>query len=45
LGFLAYNRLSHFILFGLRGKLEAGKAEVAFTSKHSFNILLRPLWF
>jgi hypothetical protein len=42
-GFLAYNRLGHFSLFGLGGGPEVGKAEVAFTSKHSFNILLRLL--
>jgi hypothetical protein len=43
-GFLAYNRLGHFSLFRLRKGPEAGEAEVAFTSKHSFNILLRLLW-
>ena len=43
-GFLAYNRLGHFSLFGLRGRPEAGKAEVVFTSKHNFNILLRLWW-
>jgi hypothetical protein len=44
LAFLAYNRLGSFSLFGLGEGLEEGEAEVAFTSKHSFNILLRLLW-
>ena len=44
LGFLAYNRLGCFNLYGLGGGPEAGKAEVSFTPKHSFNILLRLLW-
>ena len=39
-GFLAYNRFGRFSLYGLGGGLEAGGAEVAFTSKHSFSILL-----
>jgi hypothetical protein len=43
-GFLAYNRLGCFILYGLGGGLEVGKAKVVFISKHSFNILLRLLW-
>ena len=43
-GLLAYNRLGRFSLYGLGGGSEADKAEVAFTSKHSFNILLRLLW-
>jgi inositol monophosphatase 3 len=43
-GFLAYNILGHFSLFCLRGRPEAGKAEVSLISKHSFNILLRLLW-
>jgi hypothetical protein len=41
LGFLDYNRLGRFSLYDLGGGPEAGKAEVAFTSKHSFKILLR----
>jgi hypothetical protein len=43
--FLAYNRFGCFSLYGLGGGAEAGEAEVAFTSKHSFNILLRLLWY
>jgi inositol monophosphatase 3 len=44
-GFLHYNRLGHFSLYGLGGGPEAGEVKVAFTSKHSFNILLRLLWY
>jgi hypothetical protein len=42
--FLPYNRLGCFSLYGLGGGLEAGEAEVVFTSKYIFNILLRLLW-
>ena len=44
-GFLAYNRLGRLSLFSLGEGLEASEAEMAFTSKHSFNILLRLLWY
>jgi inositol monophosphatase 3 len=43
-GFLAYNRFDCFSLYSLGGESEVGEAEVAFTTKHSFNILLRLLW-
>jgi hypothetical protein len=36
--------VSRFSLFRLGSGLEAGEAEVAFTSKQSFDILLRLLW-
>jgi inositol monophosphatase 3 len=39
-GFLA----CHFSLFGLDSEPAAGEAKVAFTSKQSFDILLRLLW-
>jgi hypothetical protein len=44
MGFLAYNRLGHSSLYGLGRGLKAGEAEVGFTSRHSFNIILRLLW-
>ena len=43
-GFLAYIRLGHFSFYSLGGGPETGETEVAFTLKHSFNILLRLLW-
>jgi hypothetical protein len=43
-GFLAYNRFGHFSFYSLGGGPETGETEVAFTLKHSFNILLRLLW-